>query len=89
MTKEEAAEIVLGGYKEDCPWCDGHGRRETERGDFEYCPPCYGNGYLVRDEWFKAQKVLGNGSFIISGRLVSEAHRNYNLQLAKILRRRG
>lgn len=82
MTKEEAAEIVLDGYKTDCSWCDGKGTRAYGK----KCVVCYGNGYLVRDEWFKAQKVLGNPLTRLPGRLVSDANRIYDLETAERLR---
>jgi hypothetical protein len=74
MTPEEAIEVILGGYKEECPWCGGTGERNDGT-----CVVCMSYGYLIRDEWFTARRVLGLNDAILVGRLVSAAHRTYDL----------
>lgn len=59
MTKEEAAEIILGGGKIICHNCGGDGCKPGFDGGPEQCWVCEGHGYFLSNDYITACVVLG------------------------------
>ena len=59
MTKEEAAEVILGGDAwQPCPGCNGNGELKSVDGHDAICAPCNGGGYWRTDDYAEACVVL-------------------------------